>query len=500
MKFRGKHMHYFITTREDYNTSAIELAQVKRMQIFDALDVPCKIIELEKNDFNVESQDKLGTTGRVINIFRYFQNLPDKIEVDTVSALNCILNKEGLVRKANNAYYNDRAVIQAHLYNNRLYYVDFLDQYGFTVKRQFFFNNHVDYTEYFDDQAHLMIREFADNENNPVIRQYFCQSNQKKPMLTLTELRVGNDTLRFNKISEFQGYFLEKIAEIDRAAVFYCDRCTQVLPAFEQMKKIVPSYVIFHSALTPSGYLDDQVYTVYQPVTQLTEKGKLQGVISSTRREAQDAKQALNVKNSYAIPVTFIDKNMQVDFANRIPGKIIAVARVDAIKQLSHLIQTVIDLHGEHPELDLSIYGNNTDEAENQRLQKLVNDNQAENYIHFCGFAQDLDEVYNSAQLEVLTSKNEGFAMALLEAQAHGCPAISYDINYGPADIIADGVSGKLIKANDQVALRDTIESLISNPELMKEYSQGAYQNSKKFDFDHLKSAWKNFLIEERLV
>lgn len=41
-------MHYFISTQEDYNTSAIELAQVKRIQIFDALDVPCKIVELQK--------------------------------------------------------------------------------------------------------------------------------------------------------------------------------------------------------------------------------------------------------------------------------------------------------------------------------------------------------------------------------------------------------------------------------------------------------------------
>lgn len=493
-------MHYFITTREDYNTSAIELAQVKRMQIFNSLNIPCKVIEIEKNDFSVESQNKLGTQGKVINIFRYFQNLPENMRIDTDAALDKILNKSGLIRKENNAYYNDKAVIQAHLYDGRLYYVDFLDQYGFTVKRQFFFNNHVDYTEYFDDQAHLMIREFVNNENNPVIRQYFCQSNQNKPMLTLTELRVGDDTLRFNKIAEFQGYFLDKIANEDKSAVFYCDRCTQVLPAFKHMEQIVPSYVVFHSALTPSGYLDDQVYTVYQPVTELTNNGKLQGVISSTKHEAQDAEQALKVKHSYAIPVTFIDNQNEIDFGARIPGKIIAVARVDAIKQLGHLIQAVIDLKNKYPELDLSIYGNNTDENENQKLQKLVSDNQAEDYIHFCGFAQDLDEVYNSAQLEVLTSKNEGFAMALLEAQAHGCPALSYDINYGPADIIADGVSGKLIKANDQIALRDAIAELISNPKLMAEYSQGAYQNSQKFDFNHLRNTWYNFLKEEKLV
>lgn len=47
--------------------------------------------------------------------------------------------------------------------------------------------------------------------------------------------------------------------------------------------------------------------------------------------------------------------------------------------------------------------------------------------------------------------------MAPLKAQSHGCPAISYDINYGPAEIIDDHVSGELIPANDQ----DTVSELI---------------------------------------
>ena len=36
-------MNYFITSREDIKTSAIELAQVKRLQIFDYLHQPAKI-------------------------------------------------------------------------------------------------------------------------------------------------------------------------------------------------------------------------------------------------------------------------------------------------------------------------------------------------------------------------------------------------------------------------------------------------------------------------
>lgn len=492
-------MHYFISTREDYNTSAIELAQIKRMKIFDALNVPCKIVEVQKNDFIQECRDKLHTHGRVINIFQFFQNLPAQTFFATDDVLNQILNKPGLERKENNAYLDGKAVIQAHLYNGRVYYVDHLDRYGFTVKREFYRYNHLDYIEYFDDKAQLQMREFMDQNNNPVIREYFCQSNQNRPMLTLIELNNGLDTMRFEKEADFQAYFLDRLAAQDSQAIFYCDRCTQVLPAIAKMKHIVPTYVIFHSALTPSGYLNDQVYTVFKPVTELAQAGKVKGMISSTKREADDAIKALGVQNSYGIPVTFINNEEKIPFSKRRASKIIAVARVDAIKQLGHLIQAVINLHQKYPQLTLSIYGNNTDEAENQRLQKLVAENNASQFIEFCGFAQNLDQVYNSAQLEVLTSKNEGFAMALLEAQAHGCPAISYDINYGPAEIIENQVSGELVPANNQVVLQQTIEKLMSNPDLLSRYSICAYQAAHRFDFAHLKADWFNFLKQEGL-
>jgi poly(glycerol-phosphate) alpha-glucosyltransferase len=37
-------MHYFVTSRIDRLTSAIELAEIKRIQLFDKLQVPAKIV------------------------------------------------------------------------------------------------------------------------------------------------------------------------------------------------------------------------------------------------------------------------------------------------------------------------------------------------------------------------------------------------------------------------------------------------------------------------
>lgn len=66
-------MFYFFTSREDMLTSAIELAQVKRMHIFDCLKLDSKIVTLQYNWAHHEAAEKLGFTGRVINLFEYFQ-------------------------------------------------------------------------------------------------------------------------------------------------------------------------------------------------------------------------------------------------------------------------------------------------------------------------------------------------------------------------------------------------------------------------------------------
>lgn len=69
-------MFYFITNRQDVLTSAIELAQVKRLRIFDQLKQPAKILTMEYNHVHQAVEAKLGVAGRVINLFQYFQQLP----------------------------------------------------------------------------------------------------------------------------------------------------------------------------------------------------------------------------------------------------------------------------------------------------------------------------------------------------------------------------------------------------------------------------------------
>ena len=67
--------------------------------------------------------------------------------------------------------------------------------------------------------------------------------------------------------------------------------------------------------------------------------------------------------------------------------------------------------------------------------------------LHFPGRVGNLADWYARTQLFVLSSRYEGFPNVLLEAMAAGCCCVAADCPQGPADLIQDGVNGRLVPA-----------------------------------------------------
>ena len=80
-------------------------------------------------------------------------------------------------------------------------------------------------------------------------------------------------------------------------------------------------------------------------------------------------------------------------------------------------------------------------------------------HVHFCGQQNqiELESLYLNADLLVLSSHYEGFAMVILEAINYGVPVVSVDCDNGPREILANGKYGLLVPNHNATKLAEGI-------------------------------------------
>lgn len=80
------------------------------------------------------------------------------------------------------------------------------------------------------------------------------------------------------------------------------------------------------------------------------------------------------------------------------------------------------------------------------------------------GFVDDVPGLLAALDLFVLSSRQEGHPMVMLEAMAMAKPVVATGIP-GVGDTIADGVEGRLVPAGDLAALANAMVALIDDRE-----------------------------------
>jgi glycosyltransferase involved in cell wall biosynthesis len=92
-------------------------------------------------------------------------------------------------------------------------------------------------------------------------------------------------------------------------------------------------------------------------------------------------------------------------------------------------------------------------------------------------------EIYRQADIFVLPTLSDGFAITQLEAMAHGLPVITTS-NCG--DVVTDAVDGRIVSAADALSLAAAIANLDQDRGLLREMSVRALAKSRQFTLQHL--------------
>ena len=136
------------------------------------------------------------------------------------------------------------------------------------------------------------------------------------------------------------------------------------------------------------------------------------------------------------------------------------------------------------PALKLSIYGEGDARKE---MESYIKEHKLQNVI-FCGFCNNLEEIYLHSDLLLMTSETEGFGMVLIEAMYLGVPCISFDCPVSPKEIIAD--AGGTVECFDEDKYADTVIKLLQNPERLKYLQQKSIERARDFYMDKVLDRW----------
>ena len=123
------------------------------------------------------------------------------------------------------------------------------------------------------------------------------------------------------------------------------------------------------------------------------------------------------------------------------------------------------------------ICGNKNSEA--NAYEKLLENNEARDYVTFAGYRSDLPDLMRSSHVGVIASTGwDSFTMSSIEMMSSGLPMIVSNLQ-GLSETIKDGVNGFLLPPGNHVALADRIIEITTNTLLASQFSEASRKRAE---------------------
>lgn len=506
----------FVTTGWGSLKPGIERAVEARMRLFEKKHWLYRLVTTELDlhlHENTKASQILDT--QVVNLFDFFAGDLEvekhKYDLDALqkelatNASNLKFEKDG---PSSGTISNDVRIIKRVYFNQATEEVTEIDTYDD--------QEHKTGTDFFDSRGFKAIHDIFDEDNHLISQILFNSKGEKyfqtsyrydqekhKVIPVLYQLDWRGNEYVFNGINELNCFFFDALTYTDSEKhVMLIERTNELAWAVLNMTYRVPRYMYLHSDHVNSHEVtakeDETVVGSLNPNYEyaLNHLEKWDGVIMSTKwQEEVFQKRYGTMVPTYVIPVGYIPDDLErVDWESRTPYKVICVARLSPEKQQEHLIRAFESVVAKHPEARLELWG--YDNGEKKKLEKIIKETDLDNVVKFRGYDENTDPIYNSAQLSVLASNNEGFALTLLESLAHGVPTIAYDAPYGAKSIITDKKDGFIVPLDNINELANKINDAFLSQTALQRMSDNAYEDSQRYSESNIAALWQKFVAD----
>jgi glycosyltransferase involved in cell wall biosynthesis len=228
-------------------------------------------------------------------------------------------------------------------------------------------------------------------------------------------------------------------------------------------------------------------YRFLDAVTALTEPSR-ELILQNTR-----AARVSVIPNPVTIPMDSGEPRLDPEQLSSSSHLVLAAGRLSSEKGFDLLIQAFVQIKSQFPDWNLVILG---DGNQRNELEQQIRRSGSSERILLPGTAGNIGAWYQAADLFVLSSHFEGFGNTLMEALAHGTPAVSTDCEAGPRYIIRHEQDGVLIPVNDAEALAAALARLMADDSLRGEFASRASECADRFSTARVAALWEALFLE----
>lgn len=323
----------------------------------------------------------------------------------------------------------------------------------------------------------------------------FINSSQLKNLHDRDSLRQYLINNRINVIINQSHFFYTPIIESARKNLNV--RLYTVFhnrPMFEALKL---NEAIKYSS-SKLKYIIPFIYPIYKlySVKKLKKEHKLSYLLSDktillSSRFIDIYKKDLNIdgkKLTYINnPISF--DNVAIDYTKKEKIVLIVARLYEAQKKISIALDIWKKIESQNSDWKLIIVGDGEDR---KYYEEYCRKNNIQN-VKFTGRTNPLP-YYMKASIFMMTSKNEGWGLTLVESLQTGVVPIVMDSFAALHDIIQDGSNGYIVKYNDKKEFGNRLISLINNKNLRLKMAQEGLHSCTQYSINNIGKEWINLL------
>lgn len=177
---------------------------------------------------------------------------------------------------------------------------------------------------------------------------------------------------------------------------------------------------------------------------------------------------------------------------------IVLLSRTVPCKRIEEAIKAFEVVTQYYDNINLNIYGTNKKCDYYHELVKLVKQLNLEKRVIFHGFIDNISDIFQSSLASINLSSREGFGLTYLESIRNGCPAFSFDIRYGPSEIINSGTTGFVAPEGDYKLIGRSIVEFISiyenNPSSYQIVEEACVKQAANYSEEIIMEKWLNLI------